>query len=350
MGQKGRLGKGLLVLFAGCCFPYIVTLGWTGSINGRGQALERWGGTERLNEEGKMPLDSGRQIILDRETTMYLDVEEYLVGVVARQIPAEYTLEALKAQAVIARTYIYQQMGGKRQIAESALDMDYLGQVQLEKLWGTKNYLEFYQRVEEAIKETRGEVLCWQGEYADALFCRCSAGSTRPGDESHPYLAAVNCPEDLTSDNFLQLKEWTPEEFSRLISAIPDGGPVSADQVPGMIQIGGRDSSGYVTQVQIGNVQFSGDEVRYALGIQSPCFSFEDYGGNIRAEVKGIGHGYGFSQFAANKKAQEGWTYRELLDYFYPGTSLEAEDIAPDALDSSEVDIRQNTDAVNEDR
>ncbi len=148
----------------------------------------------------------------------------------------------------------------------------------------------------------------------------------------------------------MQLKEWTPEEFSRLISAIPDGGPVSADQVPGMIQIGGRDSSGYVTQVQIGNVQFSGDEVRYALGIQSPCFSFEDYGGNIRAEVKGIGHGYGFSQFAANKKAQEGWTYRELLDYFYPGTSLEAEDIAPDALDRSEPGIGQNTDAVNEDR
>lgn len=324
MGRKGNLKKGLFVMLAGCCFPYIVTLAWTGSIHGRGRVLEEWGredvGGGVLEENG---FSSGRQVVLDREVTSYLDVEEYLVGVVARQIPAEYGMETLKAQAVIARTYIYQQMAGKEQIAESALDMDYLGQVQLEKLWGTKNYLTFYQRVEEAISQTRGKVLRFQGDYVDALFCRCSAGSTRPGDESHPYLTRVECPEDLEADGFLQLKEWTPEEFSRLISAVPDGGPVSADQVPGMIQIGERDLAGYVLLVQIGNVQFSGDEVRYALGIQSPCFSLEDYGGNIRAEVKGIGHGYGFSQYAANKKAEEGWTYDELLACFYPGTSLE---------------------------
>lgn len=324
MGQRGKLGKGLLVMLAGCCFPYLVTLGWTGNISGKSRVLEEWG-KERVDwgEEKKDGLISGKQVVLDRETTSYLDVEEYLVGAVARQIPAEYEMEALKAQAVIARTYIYQQMAGETQIAESALDMDYLGQVQLEKLWGTKNYLEFYQRVEEAVEETKGMVLLWEGEYIDALFCRCSAGSTRPGDEKHPYLLSVDCPEDLEAEGFLQLKEWTPEEFSRLISGIPDGGPVSADQVPGMIQIGERDSAGYVKLVQIGNVQFNGDEVRYALGIQSPCFRFEDYGGNIRAEVKGIGHGYGFSQYAANEKAKEGWGYDALLTYFYSGVSVE---------------------------
>lgn len=324
--MKFRQGKLLwriiFLLLAACCFPYVITLGWTGSINGQRRVLEGIG-----REEGgsfirpkEQTLSSGKQVILDRETTEYLDVEQYLVGVVARQIPAEYEIEALKAQAVIARTYIYQQMGEKSQIAESALDMDYLEQVQMEKLWGTRNYLEFYRRVEQAVAQTNGIAMKYDGEYIDALFCRCSAGKTRRGDK--PYLAGADCPEDMQADGYLQLKEWTPEEFSRLISSIPDGGPVSADQVPETIQIGEREENGYVTVVQIGNIQFSGDEVRYALSINSPCFRLENYHGNIRAEVKGIGHGYGFSQFCANQKAKEGWTFDELLNYFYQNILL----------------------------
>ena len=310
-----------------CCFPYVVTLGWTGRIGGSRGVLEEIGRTDSsfASKEGEVSLASGKQIVLDRETTAYLDVEQYLVGVVARQMPADYEPEALKAQAVIARTYIYQQMGGKNQIAESALDMDYLEQVQMERLWGTNDYLEFYRRVEQAVGETTGIVMQAQGEYIDALFCRCSAGKTRPGGEGRPYLASVECPDDLEAEGFLQLKEWTPEEFSRKISEIPDGGPVSADQVPGSIQIGQRDEAGYVELVQIGNEQFTGDEVRYALGLNSPCFSFEDYGGNIRAEVKGIGHGYGFSQAQANERAKEGWSFDELLTYFYQNIALISE-------------------------
>lgn len=310
-----------------CCFPYVVTLGWTGRIGGSRGVLEEIGktGGSLADEDSGFSLSSGKQVILDRETTIYLDVEQYLAGVVAQQMPADYELEALKAQAVIARTYIYQQMGGKSQIAESALDMDYLEQVQLERLWGTNNYLDFYRRVEQAVGETTGMVMQVQGEYIDALFCRCSAGKTRPGGDGRPYLASVECPKDLEMEGFLQLKEWTPEEFSKMISEIPNGGPVSADQVPGSIQIGKRDEAGYVELVQIGNEQFTGDEVRYALGLNSPCFSFEDYGGNIRAEVKGIGHGYGFSQAQANEWAKEGWSFDALLTYFYQNITLISE-------------------------
>lgn len=326
-----RFGQGKLlqwigfILLAACCFPYVITLGWTGSINGQRRVLEGIGGEEGISftKPGERTLSSGKQVILDRETTTYLDVEQYLVGAVARQIPADYEMEALKAQAVIARTYIYQQMGGSSQIAESALDMDYLEQVQMEKLWGTRNYLEFYNRVEQAVAETSGIAIKYEGEYIDALFCRCSAGKTRKGDK--PYLAGADCPEDMQADGYLQLKEWTPEEFSRLISSIPDGGPVSADQVPDTIQIGERDENGYVTVVQIGNVQFGGDEVRYALSINSSCFRLENYHGNIRAEVKGIGHGYGFSQFCANQKAKDGWSFEELLNYFYQNILLVSE-------------------------
>lgn len=331
--------KVCLILFAACCVPYVVTLGRTGSISGSQRVLERlgngWSGESgakgslsglRLGEDGQAPaLASGKMVILDRDTTRYLDVEQYLVGVVAEQIPAEYELEALKAQAVIARTYIYQQMAGAAEIPESALDMDYLEENQMEQLWGTKLYMERYSRVEQAVAETSGLVMKYEGGCIDAWFSRCSAGRTRPGDEAHPYLVSVDCPGDLESDSYLQLREWTPDEFSRLISSIPDGGPVSADQVPDTIQIGERDEAGYVSIVQIGNYQFTGDEVRYALNLNSSCFRLEEHEGNIRAAVKGKGHGYGMSQYDANCRAADGWSFEDILHYFYQNITLISE-------------------------
>ncbi len=308
--------KVCLILLGACCFPYVVTLGWTGSINGSQRVLEH---------TGEPSLTSGRTVILDRDTVTSLDVEQYLAGVVAQQIPAEYEPEALKAQAVIARTYIYQQMAGAAQIPESALDMDYLEKNQMEKLWGTKQFMELYSKIEQAVAETNGLVMKYEGDYIDAWFCRCSAGKTRPGDEAHPYLISADCPKDLESDEYLQIREWTPDEFSRLISSIPDGGPVSADQIPETIQIGERDGAGYISVVQIGNYQFTGDEVRYALQLNSSFFRLEDHEGSVRAVVKGKGHGYGMSQYDANCKAAEGWGYEDILHYFYQNITLISE-------------------------
>ena len=84
-------------------------------------------------------------------------------GVVALQMPADYEPEALKAQAIIARTYIYGQMGGQDSIQESALDMDYLEQAQMERLWGTRDFMEFYRKVEGAVADTNSLVMEYQG-------------------------------------------------------------------------------------------------------------------------------------------------------------------------------------------
>ncbi len=316
--------KGCVVFASACCFPYVATLGWTGSIRG----------SQEMAQTTAPGLISGKQIIFDRvsqgngseqEKAPSMDVEQYLVGVVARQMPADYELEALKAQAVIARTYIYGQMGGADEIYESALDMDYLEQAQLERMWGTRNYMEFYEKVEKAVADTSCMVMEYEGACIDPWFCRCSAGKTRDGDDAHPYFSSVNCPKDLEADDYLQITEWEKEEFSKIISGIPGERPVSADQVPGMIQIGERDSAGYVTLVQIGNYQFTGDEIRYALGLNSSFFRFEDYEGKIRVVGKGIGHGYGMSQYDANRKALDGWSFEEILKYFYQNIMLVSE-------------------------
>ena len=97
---------------------------------------------------------------------------------------------------------------------------------------------------------------------------------------------------------------------------------MTAEELPGAIQILETDGAGYVRRVQIGTKAYTGEEVQYALGLVSPCFSFEEYDGGLRAVTKGIGHGYGFSQYGANRRAGEGWTAEELLGYFYKNIVL----------------------------
>ena len=92
---------------------------------------------------------------------------------------------------------------------------------------------------------------------------------------------------------------------------------MDVSQIPDTIQIVSRDTAGYVDQIQIGNAGFSGEEVQYALGLQSACFTMESYEDQIRAVSKGIGHGYGMSQESANEKAKAGWKAEDILSYFY---------------------------------
>ena len=134
-------------------FPYVVTLALSGAVRGTGGGYS-----------GQGQLTSGRRIRLDRQGKGYVDVEEYLVGVVARQMPADYEKEALKAQAVIARTYVCRQMDGRTEILQSELNLEYLEEEQMEKLWGKPRFLEYYQKVRQAVEETRGAVMVSEGE------------------------------------------------------------------------------------------------------------------------------------------------------------------------------------------
>ena len=129
-------------------------------------------------------------------------------------------------------------------------------------------------------------------------------------------------PGDLEADGFLSQTTWTAAELARRLNEIPDGGAVQAEALPAEIQIAERDSSGYVTSLQICGNLYTGEEVQYALGLLSPCFSFEDLDGKIRVSCKGIGAGYGFSQAGANALEREGYDYKELLHYYFQDVEI----------------------------
>lgn len=303
--------KAVMACILALLFPYIITLAWTGKIE------------ERKN----VPIvTSGKKILLDRKNgESYMDVEEYLPGVVAKQMPADYGREALRAQAVIARTYIYGKMNGQNEVKESELHMEYLEQQQMEKLWGSEAFVASYQAVENAVRSTAKMVMMYDGKLIDPLFHRASTGKTRTGDENHPYLQPVSCPRDVEAEGFINVTAYKKEDFAEKINQISGDVPVNADQIPGSIQIILREEGGYVGQIQIGTRVYTGEEIQRVLGLPSSSYGFEEYEGGVRVICQGIGHGYGMSQYGAKCKAEEGWTAEQILPYFYKNIVLISE-------------------------
>ena len=279
-----------MVLWMTVMIPYVTTLVWTGRIR----------------------TDTGTEV----------PAEEFLTGVVAAEIPAEYGIETLKAQAVLARTYIYRLVDpGLERIREEELDIDCLSMREMEKKWGKEHFREYYGKIRTAVQETEGLVAEYDGELIEPFYCEASAGKTREL-AAYPYICSVESPGDLEAGEFLCVRTFTEAEFADKIGRI--GGPrPGADGIAGKIQIIERDDAGYVKRVQIGDMDYSGDEVRYSLGLLFSWFHCSTADGKIRVSSKGIGSGYGFSQAGADAMEREqGSEFRELLKYYFQGIEI----------------------------
>lgn len=279
-----------MVLWMTVMIPYVTTLAWTGRIR----------------------TDTGAEV----------PAEEFLTGVVAAEIPAEYGIETLKAQAVLARTYVYRLVDpGLERIREEELDIDCLSMREMEKKWGKEYFREYYGKIRTAVQETEGLVAEYDGELIEPFYCEASAGKTREL-ATYPYIRSVESPGDLGAEEFLCVRTFTEAEFADKIGRI--GGPrPGADGIAEKIQIIERDDAGYVKRVQIGDMDYSGDEVRDSLGLKSSCFQFSSADGKIRVSSKGIGSGYGFSQAGADAMEREqGSEFRELLKYYFQGIEI----------------------------
>lgn len=296
-------------IWTGCMLalliPYVVTLALAGTIKGEEKRVEFISGKTVLTRQGRA-----------------VDVEEYLIGVVGRQMPADYGAEALKAQAVVARTYIYKQMGDSVEIGEEELNLEYLEEKQLETMWGSDKFVEYYKNIQEAVEATSQMVMTYEGNLIDPLFHRASAGKTRAGDEYHPYLESVESLRDVEAEGYLSMPSWEPEAFVSAVNQITGAGDLTISQVPEGIQLIEKDGAGYVKTIQIGSHAYSGEEVQAALGLPSACFTLEGYEGRIRAVCKGIGHGYGMSQYGARVMAEEGKTAEEILSWYFKNIDL----------------------------
>lgn len=252
------------------------------------------------------------------------NMETYLVGVVAGEIPVTCEGEAIKAQAVIARTNLQATLS-----REGGGEYSYLSVEEMEKLWGKENFLEYYEYVRGLVLETKGEILTYGGKAIDAPYHAVSAGWTRDGDVlgggAYPWLARVDCRSDVSAEQYLKIEMLSPEEFQARCQAargeIRLGGDAAA--LLGQVAITERDEGGYVLGMEVGGLQMKGEEFRRAFGLNSSCFYLDNVEGEIRIITKGLGHGLGLSQWKANDLAKEGKNYREILGYFYQNVEVQ---------------------------
>lgn len=262
------------------------------------------------------------EVITESEWKAEVLEEDILVGIVANEISIHTEMEAIKAQAVVARTNCLRAMKEGEDLPEG------LTKGEMIRLWGQENFSDYYAKLERSVAATRGIAMTHNGAYICAEFHKCSGGYTREagefyGNESYPYLKSVDARMDITSQDFLKVEFYTPKEF---IEAGEDffceetrqqSAEKTAQELSERIIITEKDTAGYVKKVSIEGKTYSGEEIRLTYGWNSSDFSLKEVDGKIRVTTKGMGHGLGLSLYGANQLAAEGYTYQDILKYFY---------------------------------
>lgn len=240
-----------------------------------------------------------------------MELENYLLGVIASEMPYSFEMEALKAQCVAARTYVMQR-GGK--VDDSTSSQVYHSMEELQQLH-PQDYDVMIETIHKALEATSGEVMKYQGEYISALFYSSCNGRTNDASWYYqnevPYLKSVDSFWDLQYENTNAVIEKSVRECMQQLG-------VSSFHI-GMVQ---KYENGYIQKIAIGDQVFSGREVREKLGLRSSCFSFEVQGDTVFIYTSGFGHGVGMSQYGALGMAKEGYTYQEILKHYYQGVEI----------------------------
>lgn len=269
------------------------------------------------------------RLLKDGEVTE-LSVHDYLVGVVAAEMPASFELEALKAQAVAARTYLrrYTEQGSRHENADICADADccqaYMSEDELKTAWGD-GYGKYAEKIEKAVTKTDGQYLSYEGEAVLAAFHSSSAGRTESSAavwSDVPYLVSVSSPEDAdTVPNYVSSLSVCDIDFRDTVLYLhPEADFTGAsDDWIGKVSYtdGGR-----VDSIVIGGVSIRGTELRSLFSLRSTAFEISKTEDGFTFTVTGYGHGVGMSQYGANTMAKDGKTYREILAHYYPDTTL----------------------------
>lgn len=256
-----------------------------------------------------------------------IKLDEYLLGVVSAEMPADFEQEALKAQAVVARTYtIYKIIhnNGKHTGADicdsSACCQAWISKENRLARWDEDKRESNWSKITDAVNSTAGKIITYNGEPINAFFHSNSGGSTEMpinvwGGSGYPYLQVVETSGEENYSQYASEAEFTKEEITEKIKEKHSEIQINwGEDKP--IEITEYTDSGRVRTVRFGNVNLSGVEARSIFGLRSANFSVE-IGEKIKFQVKGYGHGVGLSQTGSDSLAKQGFNYEEIIKHFY---------------------------------
>ena len=260
-----------------------------------------------------------------------MTAEEFLPAALACEMDLSAPEEALKAQAVALYTfYSYQRAQHQGEAAHFACDtanwLVYVPQSALEERWG-EDFPAYYETLQQVVAAVKGQRLTWEGEPICAAFFAISGGATASSanvwGQEFPYLQSVASPGDCFASGYLSTVTLTAQELQAAGEAAwGDGVDFSLPREQWFTDIAAT-PAGYVTSATVGGRLCTGEELREAFGLRSACFTLDTSGGEFQFTVKGWGHGVGMSQAGAAFLANQGASYQEILEHYYPGALLE---------------------------
>lgn len=268
--------------------------------------------------------------------TQEIPFEEYVLGVVASEMPMAFHEEALKAQAVAARTYALSRLekfkSGHPDHKDAPLCTDvhcqaWMSKDELLAVHGQKWFDDYGEKLSTIMKTTEGQVLTYEGALVgEPLFHSTSGGKTEDCEavfaSSHPYLKSVESPLEEAAPKYQESVEMTLEEFMAKIKAKYPKADLTKANIKDKVRVAESSPTGRINKVMIDTETISGSSFRQMFGLNSTNFKIKLMGEDIEIETLGYGHGVGMSQWGANGMAKEGKTYKEILKHYYTGVEI----------------------------
>ena len=309
----------LLSFLAGLVLPLVLAAAFQ-----KGPAAEDVESDGLSPTQASAPVDGAVSLTVKNRAgnLQQMTLEEYLVGVVLAEMPADFEPEALKAQAVVARTYTRRRMGGgKHELAAVCMDsgccQGFRSPAEYLEAGGQQRSVD---RVRSAVAATDGLVLEYEGELIDATYFSCSGGITEDAvavwGRDVPYLQSVDSPGEEEAPRYRDSVSFSASEFAEKLGLQADGDPA------GWFGAVTRTAGDGVETMVIRDRSFTGTQLRSKLGLRSTAFEIRVSGNTVTVFTRGFGHRVGMSQYGAQAMAGEGSTCAEILAHYYSGTEL----------------------------
>ncbi len=269
------------------------------------------------NEQPKQEEKQEQTITIYRNngSVINLSMTDYLIGVLGAEMPASFNIEALKAGAIASRTYALKKIQDGGKLTDTVSTQVYNDNNELRNKWGNE-FDKYYNKIKQAVEATNDLVITYNGELISALFFSTSNGYTESAKEVFgydiPYLQSVESSVDKETTPYLKTVE---KETATLLNIL---GVTNLDN----IEIVSRTSSGRVKEIKIDNKTYSGVELRNLLGLRSTDFDISVNGESVTITTRGYGHGVGMSQYGANKLANNGYSYSDIIHHYYQNVNI----------------------------
>ena len=260
-----------------------------------------------------------------------MNIDDYLCNVVSAEMPADYEIEALKAQAVVARTYTIYKINNKKHENADICDDSTCCQAWVDKetrfsRWEESKRESNWEKIQKCVQETQGQIITYQNQPINAFFHANSGGKTELpvnvwGGTGLPYLQVAETAGEEGYKQYESEVELTQDELiEKLKTKYSDISIDFSNQED--LKILEYTDSGRVKTVKFGNHEISGVETRTLLGLKSTNFEISKENDKIKFTVKGYGHGVGMSQTGADAMAKQGKNYKEIINHFYSGVEI----------------------------